>query len=255
MISKMFDPVLSTLRQSIHRRTRHGEVDQTASAGRLFGGDFSARTTAGAEFGNSRLGIGVMHDLDGEIVSLKGQTWRVPVDGKPIRVGPDETIAFGIAAHGGRRHTLHVPNGSDVDGIVAAIDAYLEQTHADPEQVVCAVEIIGDFSDVLVRTVAPPDHEGASLGEVIDTETRFRFERWSGSMVGFRFPNHTDGRTIPGLHLHAISTDCSSGGHVRQVTTQGTHSNIWIDELHPIVDDDHVAAADIDFSRYEGPAD
>ena len=89
MISKMFDPVLSTLRQSIHRRTRHGEVDQTASAGRLFGGDFSARTTAGAEFGNSRLGIGVMHDLDGEIVSLKGQTWRVPVDGKPIRVGPD----------------------------------------------------------------------------------------------------------------------------------------------------------------------
>lgn len=52
----------------------------------FWGGDFSARTTAGAEFGNSRRGIGVMHDLDGEIVSMH---CGVPVDGKPIRVGPD----------------------------------------------------------------------------------------------------------------------------------------------------------------------
>ncbi|MGK0332351.1 MAG: acetolactate decarboxylase [Minisyncoccia bacterium] len=255
MILEMHDPVLSALRNSIHQRTRHGEVDQTRSAGRLFAGDFSSGTTAGAEFGSSRLGIGVMHDLDGEIVSLRGETWRIPVDGKPVAVGPNETIAFGIAAHGGRRHALDVPDGSDVDGIVAAIDSYLKRTHTDHEQVVCAVEIVGEFSDVLARTVAPPDHQGVSLGEVIDRETRFNFSHWQGTMVGFRFPNHTNGDTIPGLHLHAISIDRSSGGHVRNVVTRTTHSNIWIDELHPIIDNERVdAASDIDFSRYEGPS-
>ena len=74
-------------------------------------------------------------------------------------------------------------------------------------------------------------------------------------MVGFRFPNHAKGDIIPGLHLHAISIDRSSGGHVRNVVTRTTHSSIWIDELHPITDNERVDAAfDIDFSRYEGPS-
>jgi len=262
----MHDGVLAHLRRTMHERLahhgsrhdRHGDVDQARSAGRLFAGDYTASTTAGEEFGGSRLGVGVMHDLDGEVISVRGFTWRVPVDGTPLEVSAEEGIAFGVAAHGGREHALVVPAGSDIDGILAAIDLYLHDTHEDPHEVVCAVEITGDFSDVVLRTVAPPTHEHEALGEIIDDETRFAFDRWQGTLVGFRFPDETDGQTIPGLHLHGISHDATSGGHVRNATAQRVTARIWVDDLHPVHDHVDIAGIQtqddttIDFHRYEG---
>jgi acetolactate decarboxylase len=260
----MHDSVLHRVRETFHLRHRHaesGSVDQVRSAGRLFAGDYSAATTAGEEFGGSRIGLGVMHELDGEVISVRGFTWRVPVDGVPVEVGAQEGIAFGVAAHGGREHTFDLSPGLDLDGILAAIDAYLERTHIDHEQVVCAIEVVGDFTDMLLRTVAPPTHEGETLGEIIEDEIRFSFDTWHGTLVGFRFPDATQGQTIPSLHLHGISSDATSGGHVRQVTTGIVRASIWVDELHPIHDVAMVEVAgqqatddvSVDFARYEGP--
>lgn len=47
-----------------------------------------------------------MHDLEGELVSLRGTTWRVPIEGTPEVVDPGEEIAFGIAPTGGIPHTI-----------------------------------------------------------------------------------------------------------------------------------------------------
>lgn len=258
----MHDSVLAHLRRTLHERlSRHGSVDQARSAGRLFAGDYSASTTVGEEFSGSLLGLGVMHDLDGEVISLRGTTWRVPVDGVPREVPAGEGIAFGVAAHGGREHMLEIPEGADVDGIVAAIDAYLAATHKDEADVVCAVEIVGDFREVVLRTVAPPTHDHETLGEVIDDETRFSFPQWQGTLVGFRFPDDTDGQVIPGLHLHGISADASSGGHVRNATTARVSARIWVDDLHPVHDHTDIAGAQdsgdttVDFHRYEGKVD
>ena len=213
----------------------HGEVSQIGSAGILFHGDYSAVTTSGEEFGQSRLGIGVMHDLEGEIVSVKGTTWCVPVDGLPRQIDPDEGIAFGIAAHGGVGHVVSIATGSSMEEILSAIDAYLESTHVNHEEVVCAIEIVGTFTDVILRTEAPPTYEHEPLGEVLEYETRFEFDSWDGTLVGFRFPDTTNGELIPGLHLHAIGSDLLSGGHVRRVATNTVAAKVWIDELHPLV--------------------
>lgn len=230
----MRDQVLEKVRNTFHLRHGHGIVEQTRGAGALFQGDFSSSTTAGDEFAGSRLGLGVMHDLNGEVVSVKGTTWRIPVSGVPIEVSPSEGIAFGIAAHGGREHQIEIPIGSDMTGILSAIDAYLSGNHVDHEDVVCAVEIVGSFTDVLLRTEAPATFPNETLTEILEHETRFEFDEWRGTLVGFRFPDESDGQTIPGLHFHAISADQGSGGHVHEVVTTEVMATIWVDELHPI---------------------
>lgn len=258
----MHDGVLAHLRRTLHERlSGHGGVEQARTASRLFAGDYSASTTVGEEFGGSRLGLGVMHDLDGEVVSVGGTTWRVPVDGRPREVQAHEGIAFGVAAHGGREHGIDIPAGCDIDGILAALDTFLENTHIEHEQVVCAVEISGEFTDVVLRTVAPPAYEGETLGEIIEDETRFSFPTWQGTLVGFRFPDDSDGQTIPGLHLHAIAHDAATGGHVRNATTEEVTARIWVDDLHPVHDHVDIAGVQsrddttIDFSRLEGSVD
>jgi acetolactate decarboxylase len=230
----MRDQILQKVRNTFHLRHGHGIVEQSGGAGALFKGDFSSNTTVGAEFAGSRLGLGVMDGLNGEVISVRGVTWRVPASGVPVEVSPSEGIAFGIAAHGGREHHIHISVGNDMTGILSAIDAYLAENHVDHEDVVCAVEIEGSFSDVLLRTEAAPTFPEETLTEVLENEIRFEFDEWRGTLVGFRFPDASDGQTIPGLHFHAISANQDSGGHVHEVVTTDVLATIWVDELHPL---------------------
>lgn len=228
----MFDEGLIRARRRLHEIVSgHGSVAQSRAADRLFAGDYSTSVTVATEFAGSRLGLGVMHDLAGEVVSRHGVTWRIPDHGRPIRVGPNEGLAFAMAAHGGRRHELGLPSGTDFAGVAGAVDRYLADTDHDHAQVVCAVEIIGQFDEVMLRTVAPPEYQGEPLAEVIDHERRFSFPTWHGSMVGFKFPDEIDGTRIPGLHLHGISTDESSGGHVRSFIVSSVTAFVWVDEV------------------------
>ena len=233
----MFDEALIQARRALHALvTGHGSIDQSRAADRLFAGDYSTSTTVGEEFNNSRLGLGVMHDLEGEVVSVNGRTWRIPADGLPRRVSDDAGLAFAMAAHGGRRHGLTLDPGVDFAGITHAIDTYLRATSHSEPNLVCAVEIIGEFHDVLLRTVAPVDYAGEPLSEVIEHERRFSFDTWQGTVVGFRFPDEVDGTRIPGLHLHAISSDECSGGHVRGLRVAQVSAVLWVDELHSPTD-------------------
>ncbi len=227
----MHDDVLAAHRYSSF--SEMGEVVQPRGAGALFQGDYSTSVTVGDEFDGSRLGLGVMHDLEGEVVSLNGVTWAIPVDGQPRVVASHEGIAFGIAARGGVQHKVAVNAGVSLENLIHVVDAYLEIAHVDHEQVVCAIEIVGTFTDVVLRTVAAPTYAHEPLAEVIDHETRFPFDVWSGSLVGFRFPDTTSADLIPGLHLHAIAQDTNSGGHVRAATTGKVVMHLWVDELHP----------------------
>ncbi|MBC48988.1 MAG: hypothetical protein CMF24_04605 [Ilumatobacter sp.] len=254
----MHDPALKRAQNALQKRFRSdGAVEQARSAGRLFAGDFSQAATVGHHFGNSLLGLGVMHDILGEVVSLHGETWRVPMTGVPIPVDAEDGVAFAIAAHGGRRHRMRVPSGTKLESTQHVIDDYLARHHRDTHQVVCAIEMHGQFTDVVLRTVAPPQHHGETLGEIIDDEIRFAFPTWTGTMVGFRFPDTSKSETIPGLHLHGIADDRQSGGHLRSMVVDNVTTYLWIDELHPVHDDgpdgdiDH--ADPVDFDRYEGP--
>jgi len=250
----MFDHVLAALKKSRLGSLEHGQVRQSGSAGSLFAGDFAGVLSVDAEFSGSRLGIGVMDNLEGEGVSLKGTTWAVPSDGKPREVAGSDKVAFGIAAHGGIRHSLRIPAGSDIAGISAALDNTLSRHHIDHEDVVCAVEIVGSFEDVVLRTIHRPDYEGEPLGEIIDDEIRFSFAEWKGTLVGFRYPDATEGMTIPGLHLHGISEDQNSGGHVRNLVTRDVTANVWLDDLVLEAETGgSEKAVAIDFERYEGP--
>jgi len=250
----MFDHVLSALKKSRLGALEHGQVRQSGSAGALFAGDFGGVLSVDGEFAGSRLGIGVMDNLDGEVVSLKGRTWAVAFDGTPREVAGREKIAFGIAAHGGLRHSLRIPAGSDVTAILESLDSTLGKHDIDHDNVVCAVEIVGTFSDVVLRTVHHPDFEGESLGDIIDDEIRFSFDRWEGTLVGFRYPDTSDGLTIPGLHLHGIDHARTSGGHLRNAVVTNVSAHIWVDDLVlPGQEDKPSNAESIDFDRFEGP--
>jgi acetolactate decarboxylase len=64
------------------------------------------------------------------------------------------------------------------------------------------------------------------LGEVAKTQPVFEFHDVRGALVGFRFPDYARGLNVPGYHLHFISDDRATGGHVLDCRTDGVTAEV-----------------------------
>ena len=229
----------------------HGFVHQNTSAARLFSGEFGQVSQVGNEFSDSELGLGVLENLEGEVVSLNGQTYAVPVHGVPQLLTEDQGLAFAISARGGTHHHLDLPQGTlTAEDLRGLIDALIIEHHENPDIIVATIKLHATFARVLLRTVSAPQSPVEDLNSVIAHEKRFEFMNWTGTLVGFRFPdNHNahadpaveavDGQIISGLHLHGISDARDSGGHLHEfelahLEMHPVQLTVTLDELHTI---------------------
>ncbi len=76
-----------------------------------------------------------------------------------------------------------------------------------------ALRIEGDFAAVKARSV-PKQENYRTLVEVAREQALFQYENVSGTLVGFFTPSFMASLSVPGLHLHFLSADFRSGGHL-----------------------------------------
>ena len=77
-----------------------------------------------------------------------------------------------------------------------------------------AVRIDGSFEMVRARSVPRQKPPYRPLTEVVAEQHVFELKDVAGTMLGFRFPDYSEGIEVSGYHLHFISADRSRGGHV-----------------------------------------
>jgi acetolactate decarboxylase len=216
----MLDPGLA----AVVGQVAHGHVLQAEPVAELMSGAYDAITTVGEFFSGSVLGLGVAEACDGEVVSVAGQTWRIPADGYPILASADVGLAFAVRASGGDPIRVPINAPTDWSGLDECIGEFAE------DAAVVAVRIDGDFKDVLLRSEVRQKPPYRPLAEVLANEVRFPFAQWTGTMVGFRFPSADE--VVPGFHLHAVSHDHTSGGHCHDATVVAGELTVWLDDVH-----------------------
>ena len=213
-----------------------GHIRQVETLHDLETGHFDAVTTVRAAFDGCRLGLGVAEAADGEIIAFDGEVWRVPSDGTPVIAPPTLGLPFAVAAAGGSSISVPLRHGMTLDSITTTIDEIRSMMRVKDAPVV-AVRIDGSFTGVLLRSEPRQEPPYQLLSHVLEHEVRFAFDTWVGTFVGFRFSDVRDGVAIPGLHLHAMSADRSSGGHCHHVTVSEATLTAWIDDVRILVPD------------------
>lgn len=221
----------------------HGHVHQIDAVTDLLHGNYNPITTVKEVFPGTVLGLGVADRLDGEIISVDGQTWRIPATGLPELADPDLGMPFAISAEGGIPFTVDVPQGATHVQLASLINNAIHQQQGSRHPV-GAVRIDGAFSNVLLRSEHKQNPPFDHLDQVLRREVQFAWESWQGTLVGFAFPlMDSDQITIPGLHLHAISYDRVSGGHVHQATCESVQLSIWLDDVDILIPQSRVSHA------------
>lgn len=179
---------------------------QTSTIAALMDARYDGDLTVGELLTHGDLGVGTLGGLDGELIVVDGAAHVGRVDGSLASVDPATTTPFAVV-------TPFAP-GARVD--LPALDhgALLAHLDGHAPAVVSAIRIEGRFRRLRLRSVPRQSRPYPPLAVVVARQIEWEVHDVDAVVVGFRFPAAAAGLEEPGWHLHAMTRDRTTGGHV-----------------------------------------
>jgi len=190
-------------------------------------------------------GIGTFHALDGEMVMLNGSLYQIKADGKVYTPETSTTTPFATVCNfRADGKGLILPDTTFITFATMFDKAYPNKN------LFYAIIIKGTFTTMKTRSVPRQVKPYPALIEVTKHQPEFVMNNVSGTIVGFRCPDYVKGINVPGYHLHFISDDRSSGGHVLSFELkEGTYETDIIDHYTMVLPSGSAVFARTNLSR------
>lgn len=163
-------------------------------------------------------GLGTLNALDGEMIALDGRFFRADVNGRISEIDPGTKTPFAVVVEFDPDLSVGLEGPIDRDAAYDRIKALLPA-----DLPLAAIRIDGRFDSVTARSVPAQEKPYRPLAEVIDSQQVFEIPSCEGSLIGFHFPDWSEGIEVAGFHLHFIDSTRTRGGHVLDFTlAEGT---------------------------------
>ncbi|MFA5332726.1 MAG: acetolactate decarboxylase [Methanoregula sp.] len=154
-------------------------------------------------------GIGTFDSLDGEMIALDGKYYHARSDGTVVPAQDTQTTPFATVTYFDRdfsEPTSHTLNLSEFSS---------EMSEKLPTRnMIYAIRIDGTFPSVKVRAIPPQQKPYPSLSDAAKNQLVYTYKNATGTVVGFYTPDFVKGLNVVGYHLHFISDDRKTGGHI-----------------------------------------
>lgn len=217
-----------TLRGLEHDPVAEHQAVQAGTIDAILAGEYEGDATLADVMRMGSMGIGTIQQLDGELIILDGEPWVASADSTVRRVSDDTRTPFAVVCHFAPDDERTVSGPLDWNALTSLLDSM-----ASAEAPVVAVRVDGEFDHVELRSVARQNPPYPPLSEVVAHQTRWDASGVTGTLLGFRFPDASAGVEVPGYHLHFLSDDRQTGGHVLSLTlARGTVAVDHCDSLH-----------------------
>ena len=184
-------------------------LTQLSTIDALMTGVYDGDTTLASLRERGDFGLGTFNALGGEMILLDGRFYRVAAASSVEQ--PDSATKTPFAAVTFFEPDLVVPleRGLDFRTLASRTGQLLPTVN-----VFYAIKITGTFQVVTARSVPSQKKPYKPLSEVVKTQPVFTISDVEGTIVGFHCPPYVKGLNVPGYHLHFLSADRKSGGHV-----------------------------------------
>jgi acetolactate decarboxylase len=193
----------------LHAEREPHVLFQASTIGALLDGAYDGDVTFAELAEHGDLGLGTLNALDGEMIALDRRFYRANPDGRINEVDGSALTPFAVLTWFAPTVELRVASPLAHEELLIELDG-----HLPAGTVACAVRIDGSFELIRARSVPRQNRPYRPLGEVVADQHVFELSGTEGSVVGFRFPDYSEGVEVSGYHLHFISADRSRGGHV-----------------------------------------
>lgn len=195
---------------------------QVSTINALTEGAYGGQLSCGELKKQGDFGIGTFEGLDGEMILLDGSVYQVKADGFAYPAADDAKTPFACVTFFDPDNSLKIYHITDYENLKTVLDSLNAN-----KNVFYAVKITGDFKYVKTRSVPKQQKPYPPLVEVTAKQPTFEFNDVKGVLVGFYCPAMAQGINVPGYHLHFLSSDKKSGGHLLECQVQ--NANVEID--------------------------
>ena len=157
-------------------------------------------------------GLGTFNGLNGEMVVIDHQVYRVTPGGEVVEAEDDIPIPYTIVSffEPEKSITLEGDENLDYDKLVSMTDTLLPSQNQ-----FYAFRITGNFKYIKCGGV---DRQGRpydkTILEMLADRPVYEKEKISGTLVGFWCPAYIGDINTQGFHLHFLADDRSMGGHL-----------------------------------------
>jgi acetolactate decarboxylase len=181
---------------------------QVSTATALVEGIYQGAVRVGTLREHGDLGLGTFENLDGEMVIVDGHFFQVRSDGSVRECNDDDLSPFAVVTRFAPDAVVTLAQCAKLSDLTAAFD---QLRHSD--NVFFALRVDGHFDYVDARAMRKTA-EGVPLVQAAAIQPEFEFHDVAGSLVGFWTPEYASRLNVPGYHLHFVSADRKSGGHL-----------------------------------------
>jgi acetolactate decarboxylase len=198
-----------------NNRSNSNTIVQFSPISFLLDGVFEGDISIGELKKSGNIGLGTFNKLDGEMIALDNEFYRISSTGAVTVVDNAEKSPFAVVSFFHPDYSYSLVQNYDL----VKLQNYIESLFPS-KNVFYAIKIQGKFSYVKTRSVPIQKRPYKKLIEVVKNQSVFEFNNIEGTLVGYYFPEYTTDINIPGFHLHFISSDKTKGGHLLSCNTE-----------------------------------
>ena len=209
-------------------------------------GEYNGVITVGDFKTHGDIGLGTFEGVNGEMIVLDGVVYQAAADGS-INVMPDnETIPFATITRFNEDQKIPAITAKDFNDLTSQLDNEIKKYGPNNMYV---VKLKGDFSNITVRSVEKQEKPYKEFTDVAAVDQKvFNHTDQTGTLVAVYFPEYMNELNMHGWHLHFLSDDKETGGHVLGVN-DFTGSG-QIDEIHEF---NMILPTDDSFAKMNSP--
>ncbi|MBF0553555.1 MAG: acetolactate decarboxylase [Nitrospirae bacterium] len=197
---------------------------QYSSFNALLEGVYDGQLSIGELKRHGDTGLGTFNGLDGEMIIVNSSVYQIKGDGTVLAVGDNVETPFADVVFFKSAKSFTVQQETSCEELQKRI-----LQNAPSSNIFYAVKIEGLFKHIRARAVRPQHKPYPRLIDAAKDQGMFDFNDIRGVVSGFYFPETFGGLSVGGFHVHFISDDKKSGGHLMSCTV--SRATVDIDYL------------------------
>lgn len=166
-------------------------------------------------------GLGSVADMNGELIAYQGKFYRIAPDGNMEIIPPTQTTPYAVVTF--FEPTIHfkISNINSYPELVKVLNKHISNRH-----IPYAINIKGQYGHIELRAVRGAKPPYPAFTDLAKTQAIFNLNNIKGDAVGFFFPPYLSQVNTPGYHLHFITANRKTGGHILKVNIKQATVNL-----------------------------
>ena len=159
------------------------------------------------------IGLGTFEDVNGEMIVVDGHCYRADENGMVSEADSEIGVPFSSVAFFNEDRRCEINKTDNIEKLKEWLDLRIEEDFGLNSMHI--VRINGSFKRICARSESGYRAHHVTLKDALsETQRDFYFDNISGTLVCVYYPDYMDGINASGWHLHFISENRESGGHV-----------------------------------------